>query len=199
MQLDFLWELAMEYGYLSMFLVNWLLLFGLPIPNEFAAAFSGVVTETSDFEPLPAFLSAYSGLVTSNLFAYSLGRMFGHRLIEWLQTTFMRNGVERFHKFLSQKGNWAIALSFFLPGVRWAMPYVVGADRFPLPRYLLFAMPAGFVWMFAYFTLGRSFPYAYEVILGHLQWFLIALSSVAVIGLIVYLTFVRKGGKGGQV
>lgn len=199
MELDFLWEMAMDYGYLSMFLVNWLLLFGLPIPNEFAAAFSGVVTETSDFKPLPAFLSAYSGLITSNLFAYGLGWLFGHRLIAWLKTTFLQSGIERFRQFLDRKGNWAIAFSFFLPGVRWAMPYVVGADRFPLGRYLLFAMPAGFIWTFAYFTLGRSFPYAYEVILGHLQWFLIALSSMAVIGLAGYLTIYRKGGKGGQV
>lgn len=199
MELDFLWEMAMEYGYLSMFLVNWLLLFGLPIPNEFAAAFSGVVTETSDFEPFPAFLSAYSGLITSNLFAYGLGWLFGHRLIKWLQTTFLRNGIERFRQFLSHKGSWAIAFSFFLPGVRWAMPYVVGADRFPLGRYLLFAMPAGFVWTLAYFSLGRSFPYAYEAILGQLQWFLIALSSIAVIGVMAYLTIIRRGGKGGQV
>lgn len=199
MQLDFLWELAMEYGYLSMFLVNWLLLFGLPIPNEFAAAFSGVITEISDFHPVPAFLSAYGGLITSNLFAYSLGRIFGHRLIERLQTTFMKNGVKRFRQFLAQKGSWAIAFSFFLPGIRWAMPYVVGADRYPLPRYLLFAMPAGFVWALTYFTLGRTFPYAYEAILSQLQWFLIALSSVAVIGLLIYLTVARKGGKGGQV
>ncbi|MFP3321829.1 DedA family protein [Planococcus sp. SIMBA_160] len=199
MELDFLWEMAMEYGYLSMFLVNWLLLFGLPIPNEFAAAFSGVVTETSDFEPFPAFLSAYSGLITSNLFAYGLGWLFGHRLIKWLQTTFLRNGIERFRQFLSHKGSWAIAFSFFLPGVRWAMPYVVGADRFPLGRYLLFAMPAGFVWTLAYFSLGRSFPYAYEAILGQLQWFLIALSSIAVIGVMAYLAIIRRGGKGGQV
>ena len=199
MELDFLWEMAMEYGYLSMFLVNWLLLFGLPIPNEFAAAFSGVVTETSDFEPFPAFLSAYSGLITSNLFAYGLGWLFGHRLIKWLQTTFLRNGIERFRQFLSHKGSWAIAFSFFLPGVRWAMPYVVGADRFPLGRYLLFAMPAGFVWTLAYFSLGRSFPYAYEAILGQLQWFLITLSSIAIIGVMAYLAIIRRGGKGGQV
>lgn len=112
MELDFLWEMAVEYGYLSMFLVNWLLLFGLPIPNEFAAAFSGVVTETSDFKPLPAFLSAYSGLITSNLFAYGLGWLFGHRLIAWLKTTFLQSGIERFQQFLTRKGNWAIAFSF---------------------------------------------------------------------------------------
>lgn len=199
MPLDLLWDLAKEYGYLSMFLVNWLLLFGLPIPNEFAAAFSGVLTEVSYFQPVPAFLSAYAGLITSNLFAYSLGRKFGSRLIEWLKTTFLGNGVERFHRFLADKGNWAIALSFFLPGIRWAMPYVVGANRFPLPRYLLFALPAGFVWTLTYFTLGRSFPYAYEAILGHLQWFLTALSVTAIVAVLIYLNFFRKNKKRGQV
>lgn len=185
MDISFFIELVKEYGYFSMFVFNWLLLFGLPIPNEVAAAFSGVLTEISYFKPVYAFLSAYLGLITSNTFAYFIGRSLGHRLLNRLNRTRLKGPISRFSNFLEKHGEWAIAFSFFLPGIRWAMPYVVGANRFPFMRYMMFAYTAGFVWMFIYFNIGRMFPYAYETILEHLQVFLILL-SVLVICIVVF-------------
>ncbi len=185
MDISFFIELVKEYGYFSMFVFNWLLLFGLPIPNEVAAAFSGVLTEISYFKPVYAFLSAYLGLITSNTFAYFIGRSLGHRLLNRLNRTRLKGPISRFSDFLEKHGEWAIAFSFFLPGIRWAMPYVVGANRFPFLRYMLFAYTAGFVWMFVYFNVGRTFPYAYQTILEHLQGFLILL-SVLVICFVVF-------------
>ncbi|MGH2317735.1 DedA family protein [Planococcus sp. SE5232] len=188
MDISFFIELVKEYGYFSMFVFNWLLLFGLPIPNEVAAAFSGVLTEISYFKPVYAFLSAYLGLITSNTFAYFIGRSLGHRLLNRLNRTRLKGPISRFNAFLEKRGEWAIAFSFFLPGIRWAMPYVVGANRFPFMRYMMFAYTAGFVWMFIYFNIGRMFPYAYQTILEHLQGFLILL-SVLVICIAVFRYF----------
>lgn len=184
MDISFFIELVKEYGYFSMFVFNWLLLFGLPIPNEVAAAFSGVMTEISYFKPVYAFLAAYLGLISSNTFAYFIGRSLGHRLLNRLDRTRLKGPISRFSAFLEKHGEWAISFSFFLPGIRWAMPYVVGANRFPFMRYMLFAYTAGFVWMFIYFNIGRTFPYAYQSILENLQFFLILL-SVLVIGILL--------------
>ncbi len=191
MDISFFIELVKEYGYFSMFVFNWLLLFGLPIPNEVAAAFSGVLTEISYFKPVYAFLSAYLGLVTSNTFAYFIGRSLGYRLLNRLNQTRLKHPISRFSEFLKKHGEWAIAFSFFLPGIRWAMPYVVGANRFPFLRYVLFAYTAGFVWMFLYFNVGRSFPYAYQSILEHVQVFLILVSAL-IISMIVLRYVVNK-------
>lgn len=185
-------DLVKQYGYISMFIFNWLLLFGLPIPNEVAAAFSGVLTEISYFKPVYAFLSAYLGLITSNTFAYFIGRFLGKRLLVRLAKTRFHTIVERFSVFLEKHGSLAISFSFFLPGIRWAMPYVVGANRFPFMRYVLYAYTAGFVWMLIYFNIGRTFPYAYQSILENLQVFLISLSVLAVIGAVARLVYVSK-------
>lgn len=193
MDLSFFMEIVQEYGYVSMFIFNWLLLFGMPIPNEVAAAFSGVLTEISYFTPVKAFISAYLGLITSNTFAYFIGRSFGHRLLDRLSRTKLKNPIEKFSGFLQKHGEIAISFSFFLPGIRWAMPYVVGANNFPFLRYTLFAYSAGFVWMMIYFNLGRTFPYAYNSILEHLQGFLIIVSvSVVVLLLVRYYFKERK-------
>ena len=195
MDISFFIELVKEYGYFSMFVFNWLLLFGLPIPNEVAAAFSGVLTEISYFKPVYAFLSAYLGLITSNTFAYFIGRSLGHRLLNRLNRTRLKGPISRFSDFLEKRGEWAIAFSFFLPGIRWAMPYVVGANRFPFMRYLMFAYTAGFVWMFIYFNIGRMFPYAYESILENLQVFLILLSVLVICVLVLRYLFSTKFAK----
>lgn len=195
MDLSFFMDLVKEYGYVSMFMFNWLLLFGMPIPNEVAAAFSGVLTEISYFKPVYAFLSAYLGLITSNTFAYFIGRVLGERLLHRLERTRMKGPIDRFSLFLQKHGKWAISFSFFFPGIRWAMPYVVGANRFPVFPYMLYAYSAGFVWMFIYFNIGRAFPYAYESILSHLQGFLISLTAIViaiVAGRIIYKTKWQK-------
>lgn len=195
MDISFFIELVKEYGYFSMFVFNWLLLFGLPIPNEVAAAFSGVMTEISYFKPVYAFMAAYLGLISSNTFAYFIGRSLGHRLLNRMNRTRLKQPISRFSDFLDKRGEWAIAFSFFLPGIRWAMPYVVGANRFPFMRYMLFAYTAGFVWMFIYFNLGRAFPYAYESILEHLQGFLILLSLLVVCILVFRYLYSTKFAK----
>lgn len=192
MDLSFLVELVKEYGYFSMFLFNWLLLFGMPLPNEVAASFSGVLTELNSFNPFCAFLAAYLGLISSNTFAYAIGRVFGDRLVQRLKRTRLRATVDRFHDTLERRGRIAISLSFFLPGIRWAMPYVVGASRYPLHQYALYAYSAGFVWMLIYFQLGRTFPYAYRTIINHLQVVLTSLSVLIIVILIVRFYFFRN-------
>ncbi|GKW44650.1 DedA family protein [Planococcus sp. NCCP-2050] len=194
MDISFFVELVKEYGYVSMFIFNWLLLFGLPIPNEVAAAFSGVLTEVSYFKPVYAFISAYLGLITSNSFAYFIGRLLGNRLIHRLNRTRLAGVISRFSEFLEKHGPLAISFSFFLPGIRWAMPYVVGANRYPFASYMLYAYTAGFVWMHVYFNIGRTFPYAYQSILENLQMFLIALSVIIVLLVSVRLLWSKKTG-----
>jgi membrane-associated protein len=195
MDLTVLMELVQEYGYVSMFIFNWLLLFGMPLPNEVAASFSGVLTEISSFNPVYAFISAYLGLITSNSFAYFLGRVFGKRLLDRLSRTRLRGAIERFTQFLEQHGKIAVSFSFFLPGVRWAMPYVVGANRYPFGQYVLYAYTAGFFWMLIYFNLGRTFPYAYQSILENLQIFLTTLSVLVICAVVLRLYIQSKTSK----
>lgn len=183
-------SLIKEFGYFSMFLFNWLLIFGVPIPNEVAAAVSGMMTEVAGFRVVPAFLTAYAGLITSTTFAYFIGYRWGERSLRRLRKTFLQRTIDQFGLFLEQRGKWAISASFFLPGIRWAMPYVVGSNRFPLKSFIVNAYPAAFLWMLIYFSIGRAFPSAYHYILERIQPFLISI-SIILFGAILYWT-IRK-------
>ncbi|TWT25723.1 DedA family protein [Planomicrobium sp. CPCC 101110] len=192
MDIDILVKLADKFGYFAMFLFNWILVLGVPLPNELAAAFSGVLTEIRSFNPVYAYIAAYLGLISSNTFAFFIGQVFGHRLLVRLDQTLLKKSVERFSAFLEKHGRWAISFSFFLPGIRWAMPYVVGANRFPFFRYVLYAYPAGSLWLLIYFNIGRAFPFAYEKILGNLQAVLVSLSGLIILFFLVRYLYQSK-------
>lgn len=185
MDLSILVELVQKFGYFSMFLFNWILLFGLPIPNEVAASFTGVLTEVNGFNPYYSFISAYLGLLSATLFAYTIGRLIGPRLIKKLEQTRLHKPILAFSQYLEKRGNIAIGFSFFLPGIRWAMPYVVGANQFPIKLFMKYSVFASFLWMMIYFQLGRAFPFAFRLILDNLQVFLITLSILVLSGFII--------------
>lgn len=197
MDISLLVELAQKYGYLSMFLFNWLLLFGLPIPNEIAASLTGVLTQVKGFNPIYSFLSAYLGLLSSTYFAYIIGRILGPKLIKRLNRTRLKKPIAAFSSYLVKRGNIAIGFSFFLPGIRWAMPYVVGANQFPLNLFVRYSIFPSFLWMMLYFQIGRMFPFAYTLILENIQIFLITISlliiSLFVIRFIVIQRITKKG------
>jgi membrane protein DedA with SNARE-associated domain len=53
------------------------------------------------------------------------------------------------------------------------------------------------IWMMIYFQLGRTFPFAYKVILGHIQLVLISISVLVIALLIIrYVINQRKVRKG---
>ncbi|AQQ53506.1 DedA family protein [Planococcus lenghuensis] len=175
-------DLMQDYGYVAMFLFNWVMLLGIPLPGETAAILSGVVTETGSFYAPLAFLCAYAGLLSSNLFTYFIGRVLAVRILERFEQSRLQNNVLRFRQAFDRYGGYAISFSFFLPGFRMVMPYVTGANRYPLPRYILYAGSASFVWSLIYFQLGRAFPAIYEEVLSELQRYLVIASITVLLG-----------------
>ncbi|WP_088006280.1 DedA family protein [Indiicoccus explosivorum] len=192
MDVSYLVEWVQDYGYVAMFLLNWIMLLGVPLPGETVAILSGAVTETGSFYAPFAFLCAYAGLMTSNLFTYYIGRLFAAQVLERLERPKFRNSARRFRSAFDRYGGWAVSFSFFLPGFRMVMPYVTGANRYPLNRYLLYAGTAGFIWSLLFFQVGRLFPALYEEILGELQRFLVVTAITVALAGIGFCFFRQK-------
>ncbi|AYC29463.1 DedA family protein [Paenisporosarcina cavernae] len=169
MNLSVLNDFIDQFGYFAMFLINWLLLFGLPLPNEIAASFSGYITATRNLNASIAFFSAYMGLVSATLFAFFIGKRFGSKLIIRFKKTRLIHAINRFEAFFQKYGKKSIGFSFFVPGVRWAMPYVVGAGEMTYGTFLKYSLIPSAGWLMLYFQIGRLFPNAYGTIVHHLR------------------------------
>jgi membrane-associated protein len=183
---SFLWELVGEYGYLSMFLISWVIFFGFPLPNEVGAAFTGMLTTVYDFKPVYAFFSLYAGVLSCSIFGYMVGRLLGTRVVDRIQ---QRASVRYFYRakiWLQKRYGLGIGFSYFVPGVRLLMPYLAGAMNVSFIQFFMVTTVALFLWSNIYFQVGRVFPTAFNEIIDYLVW------TICIVGIIVILFIRRK-------
>jgi membrane-associated protein len=152
---DLLLTIIEEVGYFALFLVLCLGLIGLPIPNEAVVMTGGALSEADVLLPVPAFMMTFLGICSAMTFSYSIGRFAGNKLSNWFSN---QKNIGRFiakSELLCERyGGYAVSVSLCLPFLRHVTPYVMGLNRMPYRRFLLFAYPSAFVWTLTYFMIG---------------------------------------------
>src|SRR6202451_1944277 len=75
---------------------------------------------------------------------------------------FKKRHLERAHEFYENYGGKTIIMARFVPIIRTFCPPVAGAAKMSYPRYLVYDVIGGFLWVwsmvFVGFTLGRTVP-----------------------------------------
>ncbi|EDL66165.1 DedA family protein [Bacillus sp. SG-1] len=175
-------ELVNDLGYFAMFIFSWLVFVGFPIPNEAAAAFSGVLTEWRGYSPATAFTATYLGVISSGTFGYGLGRWAKNFLLYRFEKTKSRKVIRKGQLWLEKYGAAGISFSYFIPGVRLFMPYIAGASGISSGKFMMAAYPAALLWCLIYFQIGRLFPSTFSAIVEHLSF---AITSVTFIIIVI--------------
>jgi len=108
---------------------------------------------------LPVMLCAIVG----DQIGYWIGRSAGAALYRREDSLFFRRShLQRAHEFYEKYGGRAVILARFIPIIRTFCPPVAGAAKMPYPRYLLFDIFGGILWVGAMivggYSLGRSVP-----------------------------------------
>ena len=101
--------------------------------------------------------------IVGDQIGYWIGRTAGPALYRREDSFFFRRShLQRAHDFYEKYGGRAVILARFVPIVRTFCPPVAGASQMPYPRYLLFDIFGGIIWVGAMilggFFLGRSVP-----------------------------------------
>ncbi|BCB04286.1 DedA family protein [Bacillus sp. KH172YL63] len=192
--MDLLLGLVDQFGYAAMFLFSWMVFFGLPVPNELAAALAGYLSEWRHFDTYTSFFFLYSGLMSYGIFAFVNGRFFGTKLVSRFMkgkksTSLIGSG----EAWINRYGAVAISFSYFIPGVRLFIPYIAGASKaISLWKYLLYALPSAFIWALIYFQIGRFFPGSFHRMLSDFNLKAAALSAVFLLSTAIVLTVRKK-------
>ncbi|RIW35047.1 DedA family protein [Bacillus salacetis] len=195
----FLIELVNELGYFAMFIFSWLIFIGFPLPNEAAAAFSGVLTEIRGYSPLIAFTATYLGIISSGTFGYGVGRVAKTRILSRFEKSKSRKIVKKGQTWLKRYGAAGISFSYFVPGVRLVMPYIAGASGISFGKFIVAAYPAAFIWCMIYFQIGRLFPSTFTTIIDHLSTVLTAVAIGLIVLLGGYFYYRKRKQSGGTV
>lgn len=202
MNVDGLLALLDQYGYAALFFSLFLGVVGMPVPDEALAMVGGFVSARGYLRTVPALLVTYAGVASGINIGYWIGRAFGVRIVEAAANRWpkVRRHAEAGQRLL--RAGWlAILLTYFIPGVRHIVPYLIGAAGTSFPGFLVRTLPGSILWVLLYFTIGFQVgDNWYAVALAARRWSMIGVGVVAALfGLYVWVSGryrVRSAGKG---
>jgi len=167
MEVTLLMSIIEQYGYLAIFLLLWLGIVGLPIPDELVVATAGFLVSIGLLKPFYALLTSYLGVASGLTIGFLLGKYFGKPILAWLsKKEKMKSKVERSTKLLEKYGTASLCFSYLFPIVRHLVPYLVAMGGMSYRRYALLSYPIGLLWTVGFYFLGYVFGQNVGTVVG---------------------------------
>lgn len=112
---------------------------------------------------------------------YSVGRYFGPKVFGWEKSRFFNKAAfDRTHAFYERHGAMTIVVARFLPFVRTFAPFVAGVAKMHYPRFALYNLAGGALWVGGLSTIGYLFGNTAWV-KANFQW--VTLAMIVIPGL----------------
>lgn len=154
MSIETVAQLLAAYGYAIVFVAILLDCAGLPLPGELILLTLGGMAGSGHLNPALGLAVAVLAALLGDSISYGAGRLGGDRLLARLRL-----------KNLFAPGIVAVVFGRFVVGARIALAPLAGANRMPLPRFLLFDALGAAVWAGAFVLAG----YGMRIDLGAIQ------------------------------
>lgn len=181
-----------SYGYGAIFLLLLLGIVGLPVPDETMLVFCGYLVYKGTLHPIPAFLTAVAGSWCGISVSYTVGRTLGAGAVtrygQRLHLTPQR--LELVHGWFDRAGHWALAIGYFIAGVRHLTAIVAGMSKLEFRSFAAYAWSGGAVWVACFILLGYEMGEQWQAI-GELVHHYVGYGSLILLGLIAIGLMVR--------
>jgi membrane-associated protein len=93
--------------------------------------------------------------VAGDALNYSIGRYFGDKVFSWEDSRFFnKEAFNKTHTFYEKHGPMTIIVARFLPFIRTFAPFVGGVGHMAYPRFALFNIIGGCLWVGSLTVLG---------------------------------------------
>jgi membrane protein DedA with SNARE-associated domain len=174
-----------QYGYLGIFLVLALGIFGPPVADELVLLFLGFLVFKGHLQLGATGLAVIAGSLTGVSLDYALGRVLGHYVLHrpdsWLHRQY--GHIYQVRQRLARSGGWAFACSYFVPGWRHCAPMVGGLSGLEFPRFAGLSFPGGVCWSLVYLCLGYWLGEKWSFVLPQTHQLLIIFGALVTLGL----------------
>ena len=171
------------YGPFAIFVLLFLGVFGLPVPDETLLTFAGVMVRQGHLHFIPALAAAILGSMGGITLSYVIGRTFGLGFVDrfgrWLHVT--RDDLARVEKWFEHSGRWLLTFGYFIPGVRHFTALVAGSSCLPAPVFARYAYSGAAIWATTFMTLGWYMGPAWETALAEAQRHIGAAVIIAIV------------------
>lgn len=168
---------------------------GLVVPGETTIIVGGVVAGQGEIDVVVLVGLVWACAVAGDLTSYAIGRRMGRDVMLKYgpKVKITRARLEQVERFYARHGGKAILLGRFIGLVRAVSPFIAGASRLPLGRFLPYDIIGCGLWGSAFVVLGyvfwRSFDRAAEI--AGRGAFALATLIVVVVGGIALYRFLR--------
>lgn len=182
-------EFLFRYGYILLF--GWVLAeqLGLPLPSAPLLLAAGALVGTSRMNLAIALLLPIVAASVSDALWYELGRRRGMKLLRWLCRISLEpdSCVNKTQGHFERRGEWALVVAKFIPGLNAMAPPLAGASRMPWPRFAFFDGLGAFLWVSVYIGIGYLFSNQIERAASRLVFLGRGLFVLFVVGLLLYI------------
>jgi membrane protein DedA with SNARE-associated domain len=190
-----------SYGYAAIFVLLLLGIVGLPVPDETMLVICGYLIFKGTLRPIPAFLTALAGSWCGISLSYTIGRTLGagavSRYGRHLHLT--EDRLAKVHRWFDRVGHWALAIGYFIVGVRHVTAIVAGMSKLEFRSFALYAWSGGAVWVLTFVLLGYTFGEQWRTIEALVHRDLAYASLAVVAALAVFLLWRRMSSKSARV
>ena len=156
-----------------------------PLPSELIFPLAGYLTHQGQLSAPGCVVAGALGNVAGSGALYGLGRRLGGDRVEQFVQRHCRwagvsvDEVRRAREWFDRRGPYAVLLAHLIPGVRSLIALPAGAQRMPLPRFVVLTLIGAGVWSGVLVMLGVALGSGFEAVetwLNPVSWLVIGAS-----------------------
>jgi len=186
-----------QYGYVAIFSLLVFGIVGLPVPDETLLTFTGYLVFRGHLNLALAFATALAGSGCGITLSYSLGRIFGLKLIHRYgkYVRIREDHINKAHAWFERVGHWGLTFGYFVPGVRHVTAYAAGISELRPPQFALFAYSGAVLWVSTFIGLGYFLGERWQAVERNLHHWVLIATVAGVVLAAAYFAW-RKWGRG---
>ncbi len=168
---DFVVNIAREFGYLGIFIMMFLESTFFPFPSEVAMIPAGILASQDEMNLTLAILVGTAGSLLGALFNYFLARKYGRvGVLKFGKYFFFTSEkLEKMENFFVKHGSFSTFVARLIPGVRQLVSLPAGLSSMHLGKFMLSTTLGAGIWatvlaLFGYFV-GENDEYLHQIVL----------------------------------
>ncbi|MGI8571963.1 MAG: DedA family protein [Solirubrobacteraceae bacterium] len=158
---------------------------GLIAPGELAVILGGVSAGQGQIDLVALIVVVWACALGGDITSFILGRRLGREFLVRHGPTvgISRQRLEQVERFFAAHGGKTIIIGRFIGLVRAISPFIAGASRMPLRRFLPYTTLAAGLWAATFSTLGYAFWQSLDQLIAFTKQGTLALAAVIAVGI----------------
>jgi len=185
-------RIAMQMGYLGVFVLMVLEAAAFPIPSEIVLPFAGYLVALNKLSFWPVIMFSTIAALTGSFVDYYLGLKLGPLLLVPGRIPFVdANRLSRVNAWFNRYGGFAVVLLRLVPGARVLISFPAGAYQMKKMKFAVYTLAGCLPWNIILVYLGWWFGSSWDYVVGLFRYINIVAYLLTIVA-IVWLLFRLK-------